>query len=113
METIFVFGMLLVLLITARGGAGEDAVPLLGLCAYGGFRILPSINRILLHWNSIRFGAAGCHYLYDDMMLFERHRGDGRARPAARRIPSPAASRSTASSMFMTAATARRLKTSP
>jgi ATP-binding cassette subfamily C protein len=87
METTFVLGMLLILSITARGGAGEDAVPLLGLCAYGGFRILPSINRILLHWNGIRFGAAVVDHLYDDMMLFERHRGDrsrssgGEARP--------------------------------
>jgi ABC-type multidrug transport system fused ATPase/permease subunit len=76
METIFVFGMLLVLLITARGGAGEDAVALLGLCAYGGFRVLPSINRILLHLNGIRFGAAAVDHLYDDMLLFERHRMD-------------------------------------
>lgn len=87
METIFVLGMLLVLLITARGGAGEDAVPLLGLCAYGGFRILPSIHRILLNLNNIRFGAAAVDHLYDDTLLFERHRMDqktsfqGAARP--------------------------------
>ncbi|HEX9444936.1 MAG TPA: ABC transporter ATP-binding protein [Candidatus Binatia bacterium] len=72
-ETIFVFGMLLVLLlITARGGATQDVVPVLGLCAYGGFRVVPSINRMLMALNSIRFGGAAVDHLHDDLKLFER-----------------------------------------
>jgi ATP-binding cassette, subfamily B, bacterial PglK len=70
-ETVFVFGMLLVLvLVTAQAGAAE-AMPVLGLCAYGGFRIVPSLNRMLMAWTSIRFGAAAVDHLYDDLRLFE------------------------------------------
>ena len=73
-EMIFVFGMLVVILsITARGGPGESAIPLLGLCAYGGFRIIPSVNRILWYLNRVRFGAAAIDDLYRDLTLFERN----------------------------------------
>jgi ATP-binding cassette, subfamily B, bacterial PglK len=70
-ETLFVFGMLLVLvLVTAQAGPSQ-AMPILGLCAYGGFRIVPSVNRLLLAWTSMRFGAAIVDQLYDDFQLFE------------------------------------------
>lgn len=70
-ETVFIFGMLLVLvLVTAQAGAAE-AMPVLGLCAYGGFRVVPSLNRMLMAWTSIRFSAAAVDHLYDDLQLFE------------------------------------------
>jgi ABC-type multidrug transport system fused ATPase/permease subunit len=80
-EMIFVFGMLVVILsITARGGAGENAIPLLGLCAYGGFRVIPALNRVLRHLNRIRFGAAAIDQLYRDLALFDDRPGDGLSR---------------------------------
>jgi ATP-binding cassette, subfamily B, bacterial PglK len=70
-ETLFIFGMLLVLvLVTAQAGPSQ-AMPILGLCAYGGFRVVPSVNRLLLAWTSTRFGAATVDQLYDDLRLFE------------------------------------------
>ncbi|MBI3302784.1 MAG: ABC transporter ATP-binding protein [Deltaproteobacteria bacterium] len=70
-ETVFVCGMLLVItLVTARDSAGPDLVPLLGLYAYAGFRVIPSVNRILLNLNDIRYGAAATQRLYNDFVAF-------------------------------------------
>jgi ATP-binding cassette subfamily C protein len=69
-ETVFVLGMLLVILLVTAGMGREDVLPVLGLCAYGGFRIVPSVNRIIMGWNSIRFGAPAVDHLADDLRLF-------------------------------------------
>jgi ATP-binding cassette subfamily C protein len=70
-ETLFIFAMLLVVvLVTAQAGPAE-AMPVLGLSAYGGFRVVPSVNRFLLAWNAMRFGAAAVDQLDDDLKLFE------------------------------------------
>jgi ATP-binding cassette subfamily C protein len=69
-ETVFVLGMLLVLVLVTAGMGREDVLPVLGLCAYGGFRIVPSVNRIIMGWNSIRFGAPAVDHLSDDLRLF-------------------------------------------
>ena len=69
-ETVFVLGMLLVLVLVTAGMGREDVLPVLGLCAYGGFRIVPSVNRIVMGWNSIRFGAPAVDHLSDDLRLF-------------------------------------------
>ncbi len=69
-ETVFICGMLLVIvLVTWRGSPSAAVVPLLGLYAYAGFRIIPSINRILMHLNSIRYGSAGVDQLYQDFHM--------------------------------------------
>ncbi len=69
-ETVFVLGMLLVILLVTAGMGRADVLPVLGLCAYGGFRIVPSVNRIIMGWNSIRFGAPAVDHLADDLRLF-------------------------------------------
>jgi len=71
-ETIFVCGMLLViLLVTGHGTTGLDPVPLLGLYAYAGFRITPSAYRILLCLGSIRMGMAATDHVYADFISLE------------------------------------------
>jgi len=71
-ETIFVCGMLLViLLVTGRGKTGLDLLPLLGLYAYAGFRIIPSANRILLLLGAIRLGIAATNNVYADFIAFD------------------------------------------
>jgi ATP-binding cassette, subfamily B, bacterial PglK len=73
-ETVFVCGMLLViLLVTGRGKVGQDLVPLLGLYAYAGFRIIPSANRILLLLGNIRLGTAATNHVYTDFLSFAEH----------------------------------------
>jgi ATP-binding cassette subfamily C protein len=56
-ETAFALILvLLVFVVTRRGGEGGYAVSLLGLYAYAGFRLIPSINRITLNLTSLRHG---------------------------------------------------------
>jgi ATP-binding cassette subfamily C protein len=65
-ETVFVCGLLAVsLLLTLRRGA--DALPLLGLYAYAGFRVIPSANRIMLYVTQLRFSRAWVHDLRNDL----------------------------------------------
>ena len=54
-ETIFVACVVLVVAIATLGGrSSREILPLLGLFAYAGFRLIPSANRILLHVDAIR-----------------------------------------------------------
>jgi ATP-binding cassette subfamily C protein len=65
-ETTFVCGLLGVsLLLTLRGGAA--ALPLLGLFAYAGFRLIPASNRIMLYIAQLRYSRAWIHDLRADL----------------------------------------------
>ena len=65
-ETTFVCGLLAVsLLLTLRGGAA--ALPLLGLFAYAGFRVIPAANRIALYVAQLRYSRAWIHDLRADL----------------------------------------------
>jgi ATP-binding cassette subfamily C protein len=66
-ETAFILGLLLVGVVLVLAGSAETpSLPLLGLYAYAGFRVIPSANRVLLHVNGIRFGRAAVRDLYAD-----------------------------------------------
>jgi ATP-binding cassette subfamily C protein len=65
-ETVFVCGLLGVsLLLTLKSGAA--ALPLLGLYAYAGFRVIPSANRIMLYAGQLRYSRAWIHDLRADL----------------------------------------------
>src|SRR5262249_20880494 len=67
-ESVFVLGALAVVVALVRlGRPGPDVVPLLGLYAYAGFRVIPSANRILMLVNEIRSGAAAVRALHADL----------------------------------------------
>jgi ATP-binding cassette subfamily C protein len=69
-ETIFVCGALLVVVVlTARGGTGTETVPLLGLYAYAGFRVIPSANRILWLFGEVRFGTPAVERVHRDLAI--------------------------------------------
>jgi ABC-type multidrug transport system fused ATPase/permease subunit len=54
-ETIFVACVVLVVAFATLGGrSSRDILPLLGLFAYAGFRLIPSANRVLLHVDGLR-----------------------------------------------------------
>ena len=73
-EAVFVCALLLVsLLVTLRRGTGQEIVPLLGLYAYAGFRVIPSANRLMLNVANLRFGRAFIRDLYDDVRAFATH----------------------------------------
>jgi ATP-binding cassette subfamily C protein len=65
-ETVFVCGLLAVsLLLTLDNGAA--ALPLLGLYAYAGFRVIPSANRIMLYVGQLRYSRSWIHDLRSDL----------------------------------------------
>jgi ATP-binding cassette subfamily C protein len=45
---------------------GNNILPLLGLYAYAGFRIMPSLNRVLISLQSIKFGVAALRDVHTD-----------------------------------------------
>jgi ATP-binding cassette subfamily C protein len=54
-ETIFVACVVLVIALATLGGRSPaEIVPLLGLFAYAGFRLIPSANRLLLYMDALR-----------------------------------------------------------
>ncbi|MCW5890271.1 MAG: ABC transporter ATP-binding protein [bacterium] len=63
-ETTFVLAALvLVLCATLLGRTGPELVPLLGLWAYAGFRVIPSLNRWMQSVSEVRLGSAAVHEL--------------------------------------------------
>lgn len=69
LEALFVCGLLLVvLMLSLQPSHIAAAVPVLGLFAYAGFRIIPSVNRILRSVQSIRFGSAAVDIVYTDVV---------------------------------------------
>jgi ATP-binding cassette subfamily C protein len=87
-ESTFVCGALLVvILLTLQGYRGADVLPLLGLYAYAGFRIIPSANRILWKINEIGYGATAVHQLYDDYMVIVRNAADADDASAGESMP--------------------------
>jgi ABC-type multidrug transport system fused ATPase/permease subunit len=76
-ETIFVASVVLVIALATLGGRSvRDIVPLLGLFAYAGFRLIPSANRFLLHMDAMRGARAAIDRLH-------RHLEEFRASAAA------------------------------
>ena len=68
-ETLFVCGALLVVMLLSDGtGGGTGAIPILALYAYAGFRIIPSVNRILWLLGDIRFGTAAVERVHADLL---------------------------------------------
>jgi ATP-binding cassette, subfamily B, bacterial PglK len=68
-EAVFVCALLLVsLLVTLRTDGAPDAVPMLALFAYAGFRVIPSANRLMLNLAQIRYGRALLEDVYDDIV---------------------------------------------
>jgi ATP-binding cassette, subfamily B, bacterial PglK len=79
-ESAFIAGILLVVLIVVLGGADRrDIVPLLGLFAYAGFRIIPSANRTLMHLTNLRHGSAYVEALREDFAMFDVARSEANA----------------------------------
>jgi ATP-binding cassette subfamily C protein len=72
-ETAFLLGLLLVgVHVTLLAGVGTASLPLLGLYAYAGFRVIPSANRMILHLNVMRFARAAVSDLHEDVTELAR-----------------------------------------
>ncbi len=58
-ETVLIVSMLgVVLVVTMRGASGSDTVAILALFAYVGFRVVPSVNRMMLNAGYMREARA-------------------------------------------------------
>ena len=67
-ETAFIFGILsLVTFMAFTSTRQADLLPLLGLYAYAGFRVIPSLNRILMHAGIVQGSSAAVSQVYDDL----------------------------------------------
>jgi ABC-type multidrug transport system fused ATPase/permease subunit len=87
-ESMLMCGALLVVtLLTLQGYTGADVLPLLGLYAYAGFRIIPSANRMLWRINEIRYDIPAVHQLYDDYTVIMRNASDARDASAGDSMP--------------------------
>ncbi|WP_337846570.1 ATP-binding cassette domain-containing protein [Sphingomonas sp.] len=81
--TAFGFIILLALTLTLRRQDPNDAVlPLLGLYAFAGYRMLPAVQAIYQNFNNMRFGEAVIAKLYADMRLCRVDAHDAEAVPA-------------------------------
>lgn len=71
-ETLFVGGaFVLIAVVVLLGRSGPEALPLLGLYAYAGFRIIPSANRLMLYIGEIRGAGAAVAQLSTDVREVE------------------------------------------
>ncbi|MEO8077686.1 MAG: hypothetical protein ABI818_15260, partial [Acidobacteriota bacterium] len=71
LETMFVLGMLAVLVLNRGAGNGAAVLPLISLYAYTGFRVIPAAHRIAVQINNLRWGLAATAPLVDDLHLLE------------------------------------------
>ena len=60
----------LVLSMLAQGRAMPSIVPILGLFAAAAFRLMPSVNRMLIAIQSMRYGLPVINNLYEELQLF-------------------------------------------
>jgi ATP-binding cassette, subfamily B, bacterial PglK len=70
-ETVFVCGLLLVSLLVTLRHEPAGVLPLLGLYAYAGFRVIPSANRIMVYVADLRYSRSFIHDLRADLAALE------------------------------------------
>jgi len=78
-ETLFIFGVALLVSLVQIGDGG-DLLAVLGLFAYAGLRILPSLQEVMTNLNAVRFGTPAARELYRDwrtVMAEVPSEGDG------------------------------------
>ena len=67
-EMVFAFGVVLVIVILISGdGAGTGILPVLGLFAAAAFRLIPSVNRMIVAFNNIKRGKAALESVVRDI----------------------------------------------
>jgi ATP-binding cassette, subfamily B, bacterial PglK len=66
-ESAFILGMLLLVVISGLTGGAASVLPLAGLFAYAGFRIAPAANRIAVQAGSLRWAIGASAALLDDL----------------------------------------------
>lgn len=71
-ETLFIAAMALILaVVVLRGGDLRQAVPIVGLYAYAGFRLLPLLNRVVTNVGNVRIGSAAVALVATDFTVLD------------------------------------------
>jgi ATP-binding cassette, subfamily B, bacterial PglK len=74
LETTIVLILIVYLYLReASAGGARAALPMLGVFAYSGLRMLPALNRVLTNVGRLRFGEAFASQLASDMRTTEEH----------------------------------------
>src|SRR4029453_10699035 len=68
---LIVFVALFVAVATATGGSAQESLAVLGMFAYAALRILPSLSRVVLELNDLKFGAAAAATVHQDLIAVE------------------------------------------
>lgn len=69
-ETVIVASVLVMIVILIAGDTGEtEILPMLGLFAAAAFRLMPSINRLIIAFNNIKQGQAALDSVVRDIRL--------------------------------------------
>ncbi len=71
-ETVMVCAMLMIMGLVMLQRESTAIFPVLGLFAYVGFRAMPSVNRLIMQLNNIRYGTAAIDEVYDDYNLISQ-----------------------------------------
>lgn len=59
-----------------QGTATQEALPVLGLFAYAGLRLQPSLQKIINGVNELKYASAPLEDIYNDLRLMESHRSE-------------------------------------
>lgn len=78
-----------IVVATAEGGSTRESLALVGMFAYAALRILPSLSRVVLQLNDLRFGAAAAAEVHHDLVLVESALQRASAREAEARDLDP------------------------
>jgi ATP-binding cassette subfamily C protein len=73
-EGLFMLALSLLLVIGVLNGSSQEAVASLGLIAYAGVRLMPSLNRIVGNLNNLQYGRAAIDTVFDELREVERIR---------------------------------------
>lgn len=72
LETVLVLAISALLVITTLSDARtSELLPVLGMFAYVGFRLKPSLTQLVEGWNAVRYAAASIDDLYGDLRRSE------------------------------------------
>jgi len=83
LEAIAFGGMLLVILyLMAQQGSFADALPVIALYAFAGYRLMPAMQQIYGAFTQLKFSGPALDALHEDLMSLGKHSGDtyGRSR---------------------------------
>jgi ATP-binding cassette, subfamily B, bacterial PglK len=88
-ETVaFGFVLVVAIYLLATAGSVQQVLPLLGLYAFAGYRLMPAMHQVFDGWAALRFGAPALDAVLRDLALEtgQTGRGEGARTPLQREV---------------------------